>query len=181
MGGPRTGASSLLSHLHHRSVNPWNLSTDGVAWIDGSMVDRDPMYGCPQFQWVSFPVAFEAVVTSLGQVHRKRSARVRCRAMYRVGPPNESPDARIGSKPGRSNTRRIVISARSMSKSMPGIITSLESRASSLAERREEVPVLLGFTPRSCLRGRKPIDRTPGMTSRAICEPLSNPHLFSAT
>lgn len=51
------------------SGNPCNLPSDDVTRIDGSMGDRGPMLGRPQFQLVSFRVALEAVATLLGQVH----------------------------------------------------------------------------------------------------------------
>jgi len=71
---PSTGASSLLSLCRSPASDPGHIPSEGVAKIDGGIVDRTLLDLGPELDLVSLALALVAVVPSGAEIHRERSA-----------------------------------------------------------------------------------------------------------
>jgi len=56
------------------AMNPGDFTGQGVAQVQGGVVQRELVDGRPEFELVAATVALVAVVASVGQVDRERSA-----------------------------------------------------------------------------------------------------------
>jgi hypothetical protein len=61
-------------------VDPGDFAIEGVAQVLGCFIDRHFLDGSPEFQLISFAVAFVTVISTRSQVNGKRFA------LGRVGP-----------------------------------------------------------------------------------------------